>query len=327
MEPIIPNYDEPILFLIFNRLDVTKEVFAVIKKIRPTKLYVAADGYRLNKTGEDIKCEQVRNYVLDNVDWNCEVQTLFRKENLGCKLAVSSAIDWFFSCENRGVILEDDCLPSLSFFQFCKDMLVKYEDQPQVMSISGYNALEDTTAYYNESYHFSKFFHCWGWASWRRAWEGYHSGMPEWPNFKKKIGVGSIQKGLLFKDFWNNIFDDVYNGKIDTWDYQMNFHIWNKSGLCCTPSKNLVTNVGFGADATHTKENNVALRQRFEFTFPLIHPTHPLSNQYVDELETKHEIIISYKMVLLRKLRRNNFLKAIAKKLLPKRFVMRLIKN
>ena len=109
-----------VLFLVFNRLDTTKEVFKAIRKAKPSRIYIASDGPRKIKNNEADKVKEVRSYIINNIDWQCDVNTLFREENLGCKIAVSTAIDWFFDNEEQGIILEDDCFPSQSFFWFCE---------------------------------------------------------------------------------------------------------------------------------------------------------------------------------------------------------------
>ena len=149
----------PILFLIFNRLDTTKKVFETIKKNKPSKLYIASDGARVHKQGEKEIVQQVRDFVLENIDWNCEVQTLLRQENLGCKEAVSSAISWFFKNEEMGIILEDDCLPDDSFFYFCQDLLIKYQNDTRIWLITGTNDLVEDVSTDKEAYYFSKYEH------------------------------------------------------------------------------------------------------------------------------------------------------------------------
>lgn len=305
----------PVLFLVFNRLDTTAKVFEVIKKAKPPKLYVAADGHRKNKIGEQEKCAAVRNYVLENIDWACDVKTLFRAENMGCKNAVSSAISWFFDNEGHGIVLEDDCLPSLSFFGFCDELLAKYADNSMVMSISGYNALGDTSGHYSESYHFSKYFHCWGWASWRRAWQGYDKKMAAWEKYSAENKLQLVQPDWAFSAYWTDIFNEVYEGKIDTWDYQMYFHVLQSEGVCCTPSKNLVTNIGFGKDATHTSDKNLVAVPAFQLNFPLIHPANAIQNTSLDLLESKIEFKITVKNVWKRRFFTSRLVTAIIKKL------------
>ena len=179
------NLKTPILFLIFNRLDTTRRVFEEIRKQKPRQLFVASDGPRVNKDGEREIVEKTRKLVLDNIDWECEVKTLFRGENLGCKIAVSSAIDWFFENIEEGIILEDDCLPAQSFFGYCEELLEKFREDGRISVISGDN-FQFGWRNTSDSYYFSKNCHIWGWATWRRAWERYDVEMKTYPNFKKK---------------------------------------------------------------------------------------------------------------------------------------------
>ena len=127
----------PVLFIVFNRLDKTRQVFEAIRQARPPFLYIASDGARFNKEGELEKVQAVRDFIIQNIDWKCEVKTLFRKKNLGCKYAVSGAISWFFNNVDQGIILEDDCLPSKSFFWYCEELLEKYKHDNSIYLISG----------------------------------------------------------------------------------------------------------------------------------------------------------------------------------------------
>ena len=155
--------ETPVLFLVFNRPDTTAQVFEAIRQAKPPRLYVASDGAREDKEGELEKVKQVRE-IVSQVDWNCEVKTLFRDKNLGCKIAVSSAIDWFFEQEEMGIILEDDCLPHPTFFRFCQELLERYRDDERIGMISG-NNFQFGRKCTDYSYYFSMYSHIWGWAS------------------------------------------------------------------------------------------------------------------------------------------------------------------
>jgi hypothetical protein len=246
--------DTPILFLIFNRPDTTKIVFEQIKKIRPKRLFVAADGPRIDKAGEFETCMQTRK-IIEQIDWSCELKTLFRDENLGCKRAVSSAIDWFFEHVEEGIILEDDCFPHECFFRFCKTMLDKYRDNPQIMHISGDNFQKGINRG-DGSYYFTKYVHVWGWASWKRAWSHYDVCMSRFPEYKKNNLIKNVFDDINIQNNWIGTFDNVYNNKVDTWDYQWCFSIWCQNGLAICPNQNLVSNIGFHPEATHTKDVN-----------------------------------------------------------------------
>ena len=161
------EFTTPILYLAFNRLDLVKRTFAQIQKVKPTKVFIACDGPRTEK--EKGETDGVRKWILENINWECEVKTLFRKKNLGCRLASNGAIDWFFKSVKEGIVLEDDDLANESFFKFCEEMLEKYRNEKKVMSISGYNFIRNLRI--KESYYFSKYFECWGFALWKRSWE------------------------------------------------------------------------------------------------------------------------------------------------------------
>lgn len=244
----------PILFLIFNRPDTTTIVFESIRAAQPPRLYVAADGARKSKEGEEEICRQVRQ-IATQIDWPCEVKTLFRDTNLGCGKAVSEAITWFFEHEEMGIILEDDCLADQSFYGFCDVLLDKYKNEKSVMHIGG-TIFIDYLPRNGESYFFSQFSHIWGWASWRDRWQYYDLHLVGF-NLKRDTAYYNFSQKAL--KYFNKRFHQVSSGKINTWDYQWNMTIWRRSGICVMPSVNLVTNIGFGEDATHTTTESSSL--------------------------------------------------------------------
>lgn len=257
-----------VLFLVFNRLETTKQVFEAIKKAKPPRLYIAADGARGNKAGEEEKVKAVRNYILDHIDWECETKTLFRDTNLGCKTAVSSAISWFFEQENQGIILEDDCLPSQSFFWYCEDLLEKYKNDERIFLISGYNQ-QNIWNKYDSDYFFSNLGGIWGWASWKRAWEHYDVEMKDIDAFMRQDGFQKVLGKKLGKIRQDMIYNNIILRKMNTWDYQWGYTRHKNSGLACVPVYSLIENIGFGEEATHTvgpKSDDVKYH---EIEFPL----------------------------------------------------------
>jgi len=277
----------PILFLIFNRPDITEKVFNAIRQAKPSRLYVAADGPR-DGHNENATVEETRR-VVKSIDWNCEVKTLFREKNLGCKKAVSGGIDWFFQHEEEGIILEDDCLPNQNFFGFCQELLLKYRYDERIMHISGDNFQfgKQRTKY---SYYFSRYSHVWGWASWRRAWKHYDREMDHWPKVLEEDQLKAISSDASFMKYWTKIFSAVRSGEIDTWDYQWNFTCWIQNSLAILPHTNLVSNIGFGVNATHTSNNSILSNMATnKISFPLQHPPYIIRNYLADQFTERQQ--------------------------------------
>lgn len=268
---VVNDFNTAILFLVFNRPNTTQKVFNVIRQIKPSRLYVAADGPRQLKKGEANLVSKVRE-IATKVDWPCELKTLFREKNIGCKHAVSNAISWFFKCEEQGIILEDDCLPHLDFFPFCENLLQKYAKDMRVSMITGDN-FQNGIQRGDGSYYFSRYSHIWGWASWRRAWKNYDVNMSYWPNWKNSEEWLNQFSNNEERRYWEKIFDKTYNNQIDTWDYQWMASSWFHGGLTATPNVNLISNIGFGVDSTHTSFKNSPLANlSTESLRELIHP-------------------------------------------------------
>ena len=275
-------FKTPILFLIFNRPDITHRVFSAIREVRPTQLYIAADGPRSEYPGDKERCNKTRN-ILEKVDWDCEVKILFREENLGCRLAVSRGIDWFFAAETEGIIIEDDCLPNQSFFWFCQELLTYFRDDTRIMHIGGINSQFGNNQI-NDSYYFSRYAHVWGWASWRRAWKFYDVKMEQCSveNYKEILNHFTDNKSFI--NYWYKIFKQTSNGEINTWDYQWTFACWNQKGLSVVPSVNLVANLGFSVDSTHTfKPSPLANMVTETINLPLKHPNQVARHQKADK--------------------------------------------
>jgi hypothetical protein len=261
----------PVLFLIFNRPDLVEQSFARIRDARPTQLFIAADGPRHERENEMELCNQCRE-IIEQVDWDCEVKTLFRDKNLGCRVAVSEAITWFFEHVEEGIILEDDCVADPSFFPFCAELIEKYRHDERVMCITG-NNFQNGIQRGAASYYFSIYNHCWGWASWRRAWSKFDADLSTWSVLKQNSFPGGFHQTFV-ADYWRNIFDQVQAKGIDSWAYVWTYSCWAQSGVTATPSTNLVSNIGFDDRATHTqdpcsRQNRVAAEP---ISFPMIHP-------------------------------------------------------
>ncbi len=260
----------PILFLFFNRPETTAKVFQAIRAAKPDRLFLAADGPRSERDGEAELCRETRSTVEEMIDWPCEVQRLYREENLGCRVAVSSAIDWFFNHVEEGIILEDDTLPSDNFFNFASTMLERYRGDARVMHISGNNhqhgRIRGDGAYYA-----SRFAHSWGWATWRRAWNLYDSEMSGFPrNWDEIAALCNLSSRI--KDWWIIALKNTREGVVNTWDFQWHYTVMKHEGICLIPNRNLVENIGVGEAATHMTKRNVAssitIEQLLYFTPP-----------------------------------------------------------
>jgi hypothetical protein len=276
----------PVLLLVFNRPETTRQVFAAIRAARPPRLYVAADGPRPEMPGELERCSEVRR-IATAVDWPCDVKTLLRESNLGCKMSVSGGISWFFEHEPEGIILEDDVLPMPTFFDYCDDLLTRYRDDERVTMISGCNFIADRFRV-DESYFFARSCHIWGWASWRRAWRHFDLRMPAWPAWRDGGGLRTVADGnRLFEFYWHHKFNSCYSGAENAWDYQWTFACWLAGGLSAVPAINQTKNLGFGNDATHIwagiPEYVSACPPR-PLGLPLIHPNAVLREPAADAL-------------------------------------------
>jgi hypothetical protein len=233
-----------VLFLVFNRLDTTKQVFEAIREAKPPRLYIAADGARESKEGEDKKVKEVREYIVSNIDWKCEVKTLFREQNYGCKTAISGAIDWFFENEEMGIIIEDDCLPSQSFFWFCETLLNRYKDDIRISMVAGTSYLFNEILS-KEDYFFSKYISIWGWATWKRAWSKYDVEMSDWSEImKNKLHNEMLYLDKPTKECFLEHFEKSFNKEYDVWGYQWVYRCLVENGYCITPYKNLISNLG-----------------------------------------------------------------------------------
>jgi hypothetical protein len=303
-------FHTPILFLVFNRPDTTQQVFDVLRKIKPTKLFIAADGPRLDKDAEKEKCIAVRR-IATQIDWECQLVTLFRDKNLGCGKAVSEAITWFFDHVDEGIILEDDCLPSLSFFHFCNKTLAKYRKNVKIMHIGGCNFQQGMKRGFSDLY-FSKIPHVWGWATWKRAWGKYKYSISHISTKElDKVVLNNTKKGEL-RVYWKRIFSRMISEPFDTWDYQWHFAIWENNGLSITPNKNLISNIGFGVNATHTFDADAFASNNLVYSFELRkYPHLLLACEKADLFTYKNVYGIIFKKNLIQKLYLKNKIKKI----------------
>ena len=264
----------PILFLVFNRPVQTKASLDRIREAQPSVLYVHCDGPRAHKAGENDLVSQVRMLIQTEIDWNCNVVTLYRENNHGLREGVFDAINWFFKQEPEGIILEDDCVPDLTFFRFCQELLERYRNDEQVMHIGGSNLAEKYTSSKTESYVFSRFSFVWGWATWRRAWEKMTLNLEGLDEFKQSAYFKQFMSNLLARSYMLDKFQHTQQRKNNSWAYAWFYSILNNNGLCIVPIKNLVQNVGVGEpSATNTTTSNKeAMLGASRLDWPLLHP-------------------------------------------------------
>ncbi len=273
------SFSTPILLLIFNRPTAVEKVIQNLRAIKPKKIYVGADGPRHDKPDDRTKCTQTRD-ALKNIDWPCEIVTLFRVQNMGCRNAVHEAINWFFEHEESGIILEDDCVPDSSFFYFSAELLEKYKDNQRVMHIAGDNPIEHITRSMTASYTYTTMPLVWGWATWRTSWRHMNISLDGLENFNfSKLGLDSLSQKYLVEKFWV-----TQKQENDSWAYAWYFSILQNNGICILPKVNLVRNIGFNEESTHTTTSNkVRELKSKKISFPLIHPKEVKINHTLEQ--------------------------------------------
>ncbi len=282
-------FNTPILLIAWNRPEKVSKVINAIKKITPNKIYIACDGPIPNNELNQLKVNETRSTINKEINWKCKLKKYYRKKNYGCKIAVSDAITWFFKNETSGIILEDDCVPHIDFFYFCEEMLEKYKNDERVWCISAHNIFRGSNKI-KFSYYFSKYFRCWGWATWSRCWKRYDRDIKDWPNLKKQKILENIFDTKKEINFWEKTFDGLfYKSFPNTWDYQWTYACLLNSGLTIIPRINLISNIGFDKEATHTfigesGTNNKELNFKKSGIFPLLHPDKIYRNKKADKI-------------------------------------------
>lgn len=272
------HMDTPVVLIIFNRPDLTKQVLEQIEKARPSQLFIISDGPRTSKRGEQELVRQARK-VVENISWPCKVKRKYSDKNLGCRKSVSSGLDWVFSQVDRAIILEDDCVPHPTFFPYCEGLLERYKDNEKISMISGDNFFGENSNH--SSYDFSYHSLIWGWATWRRSWDKY--------KIAEKLGVPYLKRNFAtlnvhMNGMRLNSIKLTLLGKIVAWDYIFQYAMLISNGLCIFPNKNLVKNIGFDSNATHTKSPTFHAKLQTEaLRFPLIHPKNIIVNSLFEK--------------------------------------------
>lgn len=280
-----------VLLCIFNRPELTRRVFERIAAATPGRLLIVGDAARANRPGEQTLVDRCRS-IVDEVDWDCDVMTNFAEVNLGCKRRIASGITWAFEHVPELIILEDDCLPDPTFFRFCDQLLTRYRHQPQIAMISGNNF--QPTSRTDASYYFSHWPHIWGWATWKRSWQHFDADVSDWPEKKNEDFFKDIFPLTADRRHWEQVMDNQHAGRIDTWDFPWAYACWKTGGLSVLPDQNLVTNIGFGDDATHTTDPQSRLAELP--TRPIkeiVHPDFIRRNIVADDHTLHHVMSVS----------------------------------
>ena len=274
----------PIAFLVFNRPECTARTFAAIREARPPRLLVVADGPRETRPEDVEKCRAVRALIDEGVDWPCTVERNYAIQNLGCAHRVASGLTWAFERSEQLVVVEDDCLPDPSFFEFCDELLDRYAADTRVGQICGCSRYVSKVER-DTSYIFSRYGPIWGWASWRRAWKTYDLSMKTWPRFRSMKGLDGVTQSAAEAKFRTALYDGLHsNPQVSTWDFQWGYAKLSQGLLSIIPCRNLVTNIGGGADATHAVGRSDLKLDAQSMPRPLIHPDFILPDAKFDRM-------------------------------------------
>lgn len=277
--------DTPVAFFIYNRPRVTARVFEAIRQAQPPTLLLVADGPRTDHPDETTRCAETRA-VVEQIDWACDVRRNYADCNLGCKQRVASGLDWVFEQVEEAIILEDDCLPHPSFFPYCKALLGQYRNDMRVMHINGNNYGIDQRSIHPYAYSFCQFPQVWGWATWRRAWRYFDVSMTTWPTFRDSGFIDKLPLNTTLSKRQRQRWENAYRSRIDTWDFQWHFAVMSQHGLAVTPRHNLISNIGFTPDATHTQDpqSTRANLPTHPMALPLQHPPFVCTHPAIDEI-------------------------------------------
>jgi hypothetical protein len=275
------NYQVPILFIFFNRTEVALRSFEKIRQLKPSLLFLACDGARKAIKNEKETIYKLRENILNKIDWDCNIKKLFQEENLGCSKGVYTAISWMFSNVDKGIILEDDCIPQNSFFQFMEELLNRYENDERIGMVAGYNDLGQI--HIDESYCFSRYKACWGWATWKRSWKNMDIEL----DWRKTKYFNSVITNMGYKSAdisdWQYKLRAIDSGAVSAWDWQWYFSLGCQNQLSIFPKISLVSNIGFGECSTHTFKEPEFATAKEEMIFPLKHPQYILPYYNFDQ--------------------------------------------
>jgi hypothetical protein len=284
------SFEPAVAFIIFNRPEHARAVLAAIASARPRQLFVIADGPRADRPDDVKRCAHAR-VLIERIDWPCDVRTNFSDVNLGVGRRIATGLDWVFDQVDRAIVLEDDCIPDPSFFRFCRELLDRHQDDRRVRTIAGSNFLMGK-ARNHWSYHVSNFHALHGWATWRRSWQRTDMSMRGWPEVRDNGWLIDVCGSKRMAEFWASRFDLVHRGKLETWDYPYILSCWMDQALALTPNVNLIENIGFGAEATHTRfVADFCHRPTEAMRFPLVHPPFFIRDAVSDAESVKRRLL------------------------------------
>jgi len=298
------GFDTPIAIFNFNRPYLTRQVFEVVRQIKPKRLLLVADGPRADRPNDARLCAEVRA-IFDKIDWECEVSKNFADANMGSFMRNSSGLSWVFDTVEEAIILEDDCVPSLSFFPYCKELLERYRDDPKIAVISGNCFVPPGPEQADASYFFSIYGLTWGWATWRRVWRQVDLDMSWWEYSAGRKLLKKTFPNAFERLYWLWLYEDIHRGLIkNAWDYQLILTMFRNLWLCVVPKVNLISNIGFGSDATHLIDDAtpLAFMKRDEQEFPLRHPVKIFRSTKMDHEIFKFRILHKYQPSLIRQI-------------------------
>lgn len=301
----------PVTIIIYNRYKNTIKLFDVLKKIEPSQLFVIADGPKENDVEDEKNIMQTRS-ILDSIDWDCNVTKIYREHNLGLEKNITLGLNEVFSNVQETIILEDDCIPNESFFQFCTELLKHYKDNKEIVQISGTKYIPNEIRYH--SYYYSKYSIEWGWATWKDRWERYDALMEGWPNMRKKKDFRDLFSSNKTYKYWRYIFDNCYKGNINSWAYKWLYNNLIEHGYSIIPSVNLVENIGVGINSTNTFLSNKKIIQQVKtINYPLIYHDKVIHNNNYDVILEKLEYTKSVLWLELITMRMKPYIKKILK--------------
>lgn len=278
------HVDVPVLLLSYNRPEKLKKVIESLRSAGMRNIYLWSDGPKSGSRQDKAKVMQCRELGLKQISWGCQLKVLFARQNHGCRAGVTRALDWFFSTVDEGIILEDDCVPNQDFFPYCATLLEKYRKHDEVMCISGDNSAGLLFSH-GASYSFTRYPMVWGWATWRRAWAQNDAKLSNWSSMRSdREARRRIWPRRKERAMWKSLLDGILEEqKPDTWDYIWSFTIQVSRGLAIVPRVNLISNIGFDPEATHTKylDDRRANRPTFDLR-EFRHPEFQERDMYVE---------------------------------------------